>query len=262
MYQDDAVAAAFLWRYLAMIDGVLSEMDWRAQQRDLLFDPRGAPAELLGWLASLIGLTLDQRWPEAARRAVLAEAICLFRRRGTVPGLRRLLEMYLQGPVAIVETFQLRGRGGSFVGGAQGDPDAASAVVGTSLRVGGGISQETGPGARRPPDAFATHAHRFSVLIPRDLDAGQLAVVRDLLDLDRPAHTVVDICAGQGMRVGVGLYLAVSTAVGPSSAFTPAVVGQSSVSQSSAGRGTVVGHGHAGVRVGDTRLTGNTAVDP
>jgi len=267
IYRDDAVAAAFLWRYLAMIDGVLSEMDWRAQQRDLLFDPWGAPAELLGWLASLIGLTLDQRWPEAARRAVLAEAICLFRRRGTVPGLKRLMEIYLQCPVAIVETFQLRGRGGSFVGGAEGEPGAASAVVGTSLRVGGGVSQETGLVARRPPDAFATHAHRFSVLIPRDLDAGQLAVVRDLLELNRPAHTVVDICAGQGMRVGVGLYLAVSTAVGPSSGFTPAVVGQSSVGRSGvgqgiAGRGTVVGRGRAGVRVGATRLAGNTAVDP
>lgn len=256
-YQDDAVAAAFLWRYLAMIDGVLSEMDWRAQQRDLLFDPWGAPTELLGWLASLIGLTLDQRWPEPARRAVLAEAICLFRRRGTVPGLKRMLEMYLQSPVIIVEAFQLRGRGGAFVGGAEGDPDAASAVVGTSLRVGGEVSPATAPRAGGPPDAFATHAHRFSVLISRDLDPGQLAVVRDLLELNRPAHTVVEICAGQGMRVGVGLYLAVSTAVGPGSAFAAAVVGRSS-----AGGGTVVGHGRAGVRVGATRLAGNVAVDP
>jgi hypothetical protein len=55
----------------------------------------------------------------------------------------------------------------------------------------------------------------------------------------------------------VGLYLAVSTAVGRSSAFTRAVVGQSS-----AGRGTVVGRGHAGVRVGGSRLAGNTVVDP
>ncbi|HEU5387290.1 MAG TPA: phage tail protein I [Streptosporangiaceae bacterium] len=256
-YRDDAVAAAFLWRYLAMIDGVLSEMDWRARQRDLLFDPRGAPAEVLPWLASLIGLTLDQRWPEPARRAVLAEAICLFRRRGTVPGLKRMLEMYLQSPVAIIETFQLRGRGGAFVGGAEGAPDGSSAVVGTSLRVGGGVSLDTGLQAARPPDAFATHAHRFSVLISGDLDPGQLAVVRDLLDLNRPAHTAVDICAGPGMRVGVGLYLAVSTTVGPGSAFAPAVVGRSSV-----GGGTVTGRGRAGVRVGATRLAGNTAVDP
>ena len=82
-------------------------------------------------------------------------------------------------------------------------------------------------------------------------------MVRDLLDANRPAHTIVEICAGQGMRVGVGLYLAVSTAVGPSSSFTSAVVGQSSV-----GRGTVVGRGHAGVRVGASRLAGNTVVDP
>ena len=257
-YRDDAVAAAFLWRYLAMVDGLLSEMDWRSQQRDLLLDPYGAPVELLPWLASLIGLTLDNRWPEAARRTVLAEAICLFRRRGTVPGLTRLLEIYLGSPVAIIETFQLRGRGGAFVGGAHDEPGPASAVVGTSLRVGGEVSPAGDRlTAQAPRDAFATHAHRFSVLIPVDLDSAQLAVVQDLLDINRPAHTVVEICAGHGMRVGVGLYLAVSTAVGRSSSFASAVVGQSSV-----GRGTVVGHGHAGVRVGASRLAGNTVVDP
>jgi phage tail-like protein len=257
-YRDDAVAASFLWRYLAMVDGLLSEMDYRSQQRDLLLDPYGAPVELLPWLASLIGLTLDNRWPEAARRTVLAEAICLFRRRGTVPGLTRLLEIFLGSPVAIIETFQLRGRGGAFVGGADDEPGPASAVVGTSLRVGGDVS----PAGDRlttqaPPDAFFTHAHRFSVLIPVDLDPATLAVVQDLLDASRPAHTVVEICAGHGMRVGVGLYLAVSTAVGRSSSFTSAVVGQSSV-----GLGAVVGHGHAGVRVGASRLAGNTVVDP
>jgi phage tail-like protein len=257
-YRDDAAAAAFLWRYLAMIDGVLSEMQWRALQRDLLFEPWGAPAELLPWLASLIGLTLDQRWPEAARRTVLAEAICLFRRRGTIPGLKRLLEIFLQSPVVILEDFRLRGHGGAFVGGPQGEPGAASAVVGTSLRVGGEAGPAASPLAGQPPaDAFATHAHRFSVLIPRDLDAAQLAVVGDLLDLNRPAHTIVTVCAGQGMRVGVGLYLEVSTAVGPSSSFTSAILGQSGV-----GSGTVIGRGHAGVRVGASRLAENTVVDP
>ena len=256
-YRDDAVAAAFLWRYLAMFDGLLSEMDWRSQQRDLLLDPGGAPVELLPWLASLIGLTLDNRWSEAARRAVLTEAICLFRRRGTVPGLTRLLEIFLESPVTIIEDFQLRGRGGAFVGGAQGEPDAASAVVGTSLRVGGEVRQAGDQTtAEAPADAFATHAHRFSVLIPLDLDSKQLTQVTDLLDIHRPAHTIVEVCAGQGMRVGVGLYLAISTAVGPSSSFTSAVVGQSSV-----GRGTVVGRGRAGVRVGGTRLAKSMVVD-
>jgi phage tail-like protein len=255
-YRDDAVAAAFLWRYLAMFDGLLSEMDWRSQDRDLLLDPGGAPVELLPWLASLIGLTLDNSWSEAARRTVLTEAICLFRRRGTVPGLTRLLEIFLQSPVAIIEDFQLRGRGGAFVGGAQGEPDAASAVVGTSLRVGGEVRSAGDQLTAQPPDAFATHAHRFSVLIPLDINSTQLGQVLDLLDIHRPAHTIVEVCAGQGMRVGVGLYLAVSTAVGPSSSFTSAVVGQSSV-----GRGTVVGRGHAGVRVGGTRMAMNMVVD-
>jgi phage tail-like protein len=254
-FSRDPAAASFLRRYLAMVDGLLGDIERRAVERDLLLDPRGAPVELLPWLASLIGLTLDARWPAAARRTLLAEAVCLYRRRGTVPGLRRLLEIYLQCPVVILEEFRLRGTGGALVGGDTGDPGPASAVVGSTLRVGGDV--EPRPDAP-PADAFRTHAHRFSVLVARDLDADQLAVVQDLLDGHRPAHTVVGVCTvGAGMRVGVSLHLAVSTIVGPSSGFTPAVVGASAP-----GPGTVLGHGRAGIRAGSARLGEGTVIDP
>ncbi|MEV1319950.1 phage tail protein [Micromonospora arborensis] len=254
-YRRDPVAASFLRRYLALIDGMLTDMLRRACERDLLLDPRGAPEELLPWLASLIGLTLDERWPVAARRTLLAEAVCLYRKRGTVPGLRRLLEIYLQCPVVILEEFRLRGSGGAFVGGDTGDPGPAPAVVGSTLRVGGEVAPDADTA---PADAFRLHAHRFAVLVARDLDADRLAVVRELLDLHRPAHTVASVCTvGIGMRVGVSLHLEVSTIVGPSSGFVPAVVGSSA-----AGPATIVGQGRAGIRAGGARLGEGTVIDP
>ncbi|GGR98335.1 hypothetical protein GCM10010169_48630 [Micromonospora fulviviridis] len=253
-YRRDPAAASFLRRYLALIDGLLTDMERRAGERDLLLDPRGAPDELLPWLASLIGLTLDERWQAAARRTLLTEAVCLYRKRGTVAGLRRLLEIYLQCPVAIVEEFRLRGSGGAFVGGDTGDPGPASAVVGSTLRVGGEVARNPDTS---PADAFRLHAHRFAVLIAGDLDCDRLAVVRDLLDLHRPAHTVASVCTvGVGMRVGVSLHLEVSTIVGPSSGFVPAVVGASA-----AGPATILGRGRAGIRAGGARLGEGTVID-
>ena len=94
-YSSDPASADFLFRYLSLMDGELNDLDARAEQRDLVLDPFGAPAEMLPWVASLVGLTLDERWSEAARRQMLAEVICLFRRRGTLGALTRMLEIYL-----------------------------------------------------------------------------------------------------------------------------------------------------------------------
>ena len=260
-YRSDPDAASFLHRYLGMADGLLTEMQARSARRDLMLDPHGAPTEVLPWLASLVGLTLDERWPEASRRTMLAEAVCLFRRRGTIAGLRRMLEIYLGTRVVIVEAFRFRGVESALGGGggaAGGEPrGAAAAVVGFGLRVGGE------PGDGEPPaghvaDAYQTHAHRFTVLVPRDLDTDQLATVQSLLDLHRPAHTLVDVCTvGRGMRVGIGLHLAVSTLVGPSAGFHEAVVGEATL-----GPGTVVGRPRAGVRPGGSHLGTDTVVDP
>jgi hypothetical protein len=133
------------------------------------------------------------------------------------------------------------------------------AVVGHGLRVGGAVGeQESSPLAGEPDDAFATHAHRFTVIIPRDLDAEQSATVQDILDLHRPAHTVVEVCtARRGLRVGVGLHLGISTLVGPSAGFRPATLDESRL-----GTDAVLGRPRAGVRIGGGELGRNTVVDP
>jgi phage tail-like protein len=256
IYREDPVAECQLRRYLALVDGLLGEMADRALERDRILDPQGAPAELLPWLASLIGLSLDRRWSERAQRIVLAEAICLFRRRGTLPGLRRLMEIYLDCPVTILEAFRVRGHGGALVGGAADQPGPASAVVGLSYRVGG--AEQSDDSGEQPQDAFATHAHRFTVLVTREVCDAELAVVRDLLELYRPAHTLVEVCgAGEGMRVGRSLHVELSSIVGRAQPFGPAVV-----DKSRAGGSTVVGRGRGGVRPGLTRLDERTVIDP
>ena len=78
---------------------------WKAQidnQADL-FDPRSAPAispvsgnpDMLSWLASWVGVTFDRTWPVARRRRFLMEAVKLYPCRGTLPGLRRALLLFL-----------------------------------------------------------------------------------------------------------------------------------------------------------------------
>lgn len=248
-FSRDEADASFLRRYLAIFDGLAHELDARAARRETLLDPHGTPADMLPWLASFLGMALDDRWPERARRTLVAEAAWLFRFRGTVPGLRRFLEIYLEQPVTLLEHFRLRGMGGAMVG--DGGPAVSRAVVGAGFRVGGAIGEPgESPLEGTARDAFETHAHRFTVMVRGSLTAEQLDVVGHVLDVHRPAHTRVEVCAlGSGMRVGRRLHLGISSAIGRTGGFATAQLGAAAL-----GRGTIVGRPEPGTLPGAARL--------
>lgn len=248
-FSRDVAAESFLRRYTALADGLLMDLDSRARARHALIDHRSAPADLLPWLAGFIGLPVDERWPDAVLRRLIAEAIWLFRFRGTVPGLRRFLEIYLGVPVVIIEHFRLRGLGGALLGDA-GSP-TSRAVLGGGFRVGGAIgAPEELPLVGDLDDAFDTHAHRFTMVIPGSPGAEQLDVVRHILEVHRPAHTLFEVCtAGAGMRVGRGLHVGMTAIIGPTGGFATAQLDGSVL-----GRGSIVGRPVAGTHPGASRL--------
>ncbi|WP_330334062.1 phage tail protein [Streptomyces sp. NBC_00536] len=245
---------AFLQRFLAPAEGLLHELDGRAAERALLLDPDTTPQEALGWLAGLLGLALDRRWPVAARRALLAQAHDLFRIRGTVACLERILRLYLPLPLSVVESWRLRGLGGAVLGAGPGGPPAPA--VGGAASTSGALGRFTVGGTRPGEDGYTATAHRFSVLIPADLGAEQLEVVRAVADAHKPAHTLVDICLlGAGMRVGRTLHLGLTSVVGPGAAWDPAVLGAVRLGDTG-----VVGVPATGSRVGETSITGAVRV--
>jgi phage tail-like protein len=254
-FREDEMSG-FLQRYLAVFDGALAEIDARGYTRHALVDPRSIPGGLLPWLASFVGLITDERWPEAVKRQLIAEAMWLFRFRGTIAGLRRFLEIYLDGvQVLIVEKFRMRGLGGAMLG--TSSALEANSVLGAGMRVGGavGVSGEQFIGGN-VDDAFTTHAHRFTVLIPAVLSTEQMDVVRQILDVHRPAHTIVDVCAvGAGMRVGVGLHVGLSSMIGATSGFRTIELGGSLL-----GRDGIVGRPMAGTELSQSRVGKDTQV--
>jgi phage tail-like protein len=251
-FSREAPVASFLQRYLATLEGDLDDLAARAEERRVLLDPRIVPEELLPWLASFLGLVLDERWPARARRTLVAEAAGLFARRGTVAALTRLMEIYLGVAPVLVEHYRLRGLGARLGIGASA---AARSVLGGGLRLGGPIDAG-GPAAPAsgPGGGLGRAAHRFTVLVPADLDPIDLSVVGDLLDQHRPAHTVVDVCTmAAEIRVGRGLHVAVSSVVGRDSGFGGLHLGER-LGQEVLGRpgvGTAPGAGRLGR---DTRV--------
>jgi phage tail-like protein len=67
-------------------------------------DPRLTPLDFLPWLASWVGLDVDETLPEARRRAVVAVWASLHHQHGTQAGLARLLEVATGGHVEVRES--------------------------------------------------------------------------------------------------------------------------------------------------------------
>lgn len=94
VYQSDPASRQLLDRLLSLYDTIWGEIETEAEDLPRLLDPRGAPPEFLPWLASWFDLALEQSWSVAQLRAFIGEAVELFRWRGVIRGLRRLLQLH------------------------------------------------------------------------------------------------------------------------------------------------------------------------
>lgn len=93
----------FLGRLLLIFEHILSPVDRTIDNLHYYFDAGLAPPEMLPWLASWLGLVLDERWPEAQRRALIRAAVELYQWRGTRRGLADFIQLYTGHTPEIVE---------------------------------------------------------------------------------------------------------------------------------------------------------------
>lgn len=100
VYQDDPFAERLTAGFDDVLAPVLATLDCLPDY----FDPRLAPEDFVEWLASWVGIELDDGWPIERRRAVVATAVEMYRMRGTVVGLRANLEVLTGGRVEIADS--------------------------------------------------------------------------------------------------------------------------------------------------------------
>jgi phage tail-like protein len=94
----------FLGRFLLIFEAIWEPLEQRQDHIAMFFDPRTCPASFLPWLATWLDVAQPARWPESRLRRLLAEAMDLYRWRGTRYGMTRLLELCTGLPVTISES--------------------------------------------------------------------------------------------------------------------------------------------------------------
>jgi phage tail-like protein len=101
IYQEDEL----MGRFLMLFESFLAPIEGQIENQNFYLDPLMAPPELLPWLASWSGVTLDDQLPDDRRRTLLKEMPVLYKKRGTHWGLKRHLEIFTGGKVQIIEHY-------------------------------------------------------------------------------------------------------------------------------------------------------------
>jgi phage tail-like protein len=219
VYREDPEAAEFTERFLALFDAQIEELDRAIERFPAMLDPGGVPDDVLPWLASLVGVAFDPAWEAERRRALLAAAPELHRRRGTVGGLVRAIQLVL-GVEPVVEELAAA-RAYSTIGAARIGQVRLYGRNRARFRVG------RSPLGRAPvrsygnpdDDVVREAAYRLRVRVPPVPGATRAqadARLRRLVEAQKPAHIAVEATVGGGGgTLGGGLLVGVDTVFAP-----------------------------------------------
>ncbi|MFE5159739.1 phage tail protein [Streptomyces sp. NPDC056697] len=221
-FREDPAADDFTERFLSLFDATLDQLDRVIERYPSLLDPAGVPDQALPWLAGLLGLSFEAGWDARTRRALLAAAPELYRRRGTPWALREAVRIVF-GVTPVVDELATDRRWAWLREARRGDGPAqglgAVRLFGRSasrFRIGGTALGAAPLRAFGTPDSdpFTAHAHRFRLLLPAG--SADVAALRRLVERQAPAHTVGSVRTG-----GAGFVVGSRSTVGVDTAFVP-----------------------------------------
>lgn len=160
IYQSDEL----MGRFLMLFESFWSPIERQVAQIPVYFDPRLTPPDLIPWLASWLGLVLNENWSLERRRLLIQSAAELYRRRGTKWALERYLEIFTGVRPVVVEHM------------------AHNFRLGTEARLGLSIAL----GQENEPHTFTVNLR----LPPASGDQAEtIKLVETIIETEKPAHT-------------------------------------------------------------------------
>jgi phage tail-like protein len=190
IYGDDPFLAGFLAPFEQILLGPTSDgssLSEIVSGLSAYLDPMQAPAEFLGWLSGWVALNLRSDLSEAQSRNFIANAVPLYRLRGTKAGLEKFLFIYTGLAPTITE------------------PAASTFQIGVHSTVGLDTYLSGGP------------PHFFQVLIriaqpDPVIRASILRIATAIVEAQKPAHTTYDLSVETpSLQIGVHSTLGVDT---------------------------------------------------
>ena len=188
-FHQDPESVSFLDRFLSYFDTVHAEISASNRGIAAMFDPYASPeGAFLDWLGSWFDINFLAEWDEATRRDMIAQAMHYHSIRGTVAGLKKMLQWHtgLAEPLPqIIEHFRFAGGTGPSIGGSPLDTSAI--------------------------------AHSATIVLPRSVvpDALSQARLAKLVSKNAPAHVRINLrLIEPGISIGSQSTIGVDTLIG------------------------------------------------
>jgi phage tail-like protein len=259
IYRENPDAENFTERFLSIFDAFIEDIDRTIERYPALLDVDHAPEEVLPWLGSFLDVGMDPAWDINRRRRILKDVPLLYRWRGTPRGLRQAVRLVFDFDPLIQELAGERSWGAigrSRVGDVRLFGSARTRFQLGRSKLNGAPLRSFGSPER---DAISTGAHRFRLLLPQILNPLDHQRLVQLIESQKPAHTLAAIRAGrQGFVLGTGVVVGIDTAFTP---LAPPVLGRH---QLRLRRNGILWSGwkggRSGPRVGQTTVVGTHTV--
>ncbi|MBS3029026.1 MAG: phage tail protein [Dolichospermum sp. DET50] len=148
------------------------------------FDPEKTPSEFLPWLAGWVALSLREDWDEAVKRKFIKRIVPLYKHRGTIFGLKKMLGIYLKLYLEELDSSYPAGKISDYfqdqIPRLSGQPDR----YGEDAELAKAISIFE----------FDDHPHYFQVQIPLLTTQPErywrgCRIAKAIIDQNKPAHT-------------------------------------------------------------------------
>jgi phage tail-like protein len=225
VFREDPVSADFTARFLSIFDTLRGITSNQITDIARYFDPKATPAnrrnvggvDFLSWLASWLGLSLQNNWPVHKRRELVRQAHRLFELRGTPEGLKLQIELYAGVKPRILELFRLR-RWLVVDSSNLGDQSAVLGKdvmkrlqIGENSRIGSFQLIDYGNPSL---DFFNAYAYQFIVIVPRWPGAtdSDLMSLEQIIEMAKPAHTLAQLQWEEPrFRIGLQSFVGIDT---------------------------------------------------
>lgn len=258
----------FLIRFLSLFEGLFDELEGKVDGLAALVNPAATPANALPWLAGFLALPLPETWNDNDQRKEIADAYARYGRRGTLAALREVLRIeagvraVIDEPVQAMGWWSMPAPSSSCTSDRAGTwTDGGDSILGINTMLAGAEPQGAVVGTTATLDRsqlitqdeyaaplFDSVAYQFTVHVyPGEVEcAGKLDQVRAIVDREKPAHTMYELCViAPGLRVGYQARLGVDTLLGSGPA--PGRLGAGELVLGGQPRGQVGIRSHVGV---------------
>ena len=259
-----AEGSDFLDRFLCLFEGVLTPLEEEVAHAYRLTRPDTSPTHALDWVASWIGADIDSGLPEATRRRLLSQSVQLWRQRGTLLGLWKVLEIITdggmsRGDIVLLEHHHLRRTFATILGIPLSDETpltpwarrSGNSFLGSTFFLGDAerknffalfrpellddpltTEEERAAAFDQLGDFFDDHAFRLSVIIHTDIDPEMRALIGRVLQREVPAHVIATMLDAPGSLVlALSSIVSIDTRLGPARPIDSLRIGEAQIGQ-------------------------------